>query len=182
MRKILLVAPVATHPSTTGASARIRLMAESLLSMGHEVHFLLLRQPLLGSDAAMQAAWKERFHVFRGLSLASCLRRGQRKLLRVTAKTFHLNLSVDSYFDPACGRCVRAVFARHGYDVVIVSYVFYSRLLESVPPSALKLLDTHDVFSDRYQLYRAHRQAGEFFSTARAEEKNSPACRCARYS
>jgi glycosyltransferase involved in cell wall biosynthesis len=39
-----------------------------------------------------------------------------------------------------------------------------------MPSSVVKLLDTHDVFADRYQLYRAHRQAGEFFSTARAEE------------
>jgi glycosyltransferase involved in cell wall biosynthesis len=170
MRKILLIAPVATHPSTTGASTRVRHMAESLLSMGHEVHFLLLQQPLLASDAAMHAYWKDRFHVFRGLSPASCLRRGVRKLLRVTAKTFHLNLAVDSYFDPAAGHDVQALFARHAYDVVIVSYVFYSRLFESMPSSVLKLLDTHDVFADRYQLYRAHRQAGEFFSTARAEE------------
>jgi glycosyltransferase involved in cell wall biosynthesis len=170
MRKILLVAPVATHPSTTGASTRVRHMAESLRSMGHEVHFLLLQQPLLAPGAALRAYWKERYHVFRGLSPASCLRRGQRKLLRVTAKTFHLNLPVDSYFDPAAARYLRAMFARDGYDVVIVSYVFYSRLFESLPSSALKLLDTHDVFSDRYQLYRAHGQAGEFFSTARAEE------------
>lgn len=170
MRKILLVAPVATHPSTTGASTRVRDMAASLLSMRHEVHFLLLQQPLLASNAAMRAYWQERFHVFRGLSPASCLRRGQRKLLRVMAKTFHLNLPVDSYFDPACARYVREVFDRHAYDVVIVSYVFYSRLFESLPSSALKLLDTHDVFSDRYQLYRAHGQAGEFFSTAPTEE------------
>ena len=170
MRKILLVAPVATHPTTTGASTRVRHMAEGLASMGHEVHFLLIRQPLLGSDAAMHASWKDRLHVFRGLSPASCLRRGERKLRRVIAKTLHLNLPVDSYLDPACGGYVRAVCARHEFDVVIVSYVFYSRLFEFLPSSALKLLDTHDVFSDRYQLYRAHGQAGEFFSTSRAEE------------
>jgi glycosyltransferase involved in cell wall biosynthesis len=54
--------------------------------------------------------------------------------------------------------------------VVIVSYVFYSRIFESVPGPVLKLIDTHDVFSDRYRLYREHGQAREFFSTGRAEE------------
>jgi polysaccharide biosynthesis protein PslH len=170
MRKILLVAPVPTHPSTTGASARVRHMGQGLLSMGHEVHFLHVQQPLWASDAAMQQYWKDRLHTFRGLSLASCIGRGRRKLLRVTAKTFHLNLPVDSYFDSACGRYVRGLVARHAYDVVIVSYVFYSRLFESVPAAMLKLIDTHDVFSDRYRLYREHGQAGEFFSTAREEE------------
>jgi glycosyltransferase involved in cell wall biosynthesis len=170
MRKILLVAPVPTHPSTTGASARVRRMGESLLSMGHEVHFLHLQQPIWASDAAMRLYWKDRFHAFRGLSLASCIGRGRRKLLRVTAKTFHLNLPVDSYFDSACARYVRELLVRHTYDVVIVSYVFYSRLFESVPEPVLKLIDTHDVFSDRYQLYKEHGQAGEFFSTAREQE------------
>jgi glycosyltransferase involved in cell wall biosynthesis len=34
----------------------------------------------------------------------------------------------------------------------------------------LKLIDTLDVFSDRYRLYREHGQTGEFFSTGREEE------------
>jgi polysaccharide biosynthesis protein PslH len=168
--KILLIAPVPTHPSTTGASARVRHMAEVLQSLGHEVHFLHLQQPLWLSHDAMRQHWKDRLHVFRGLSPASCLGRGRRKLLRLTAKTFHLNLSVDSYFDPACARYVRRLIALHGFDVVIVSYVFYSRLFESLPGPVLKLIDTLDVFSDRYRLYRDHGQTGEFFSTGRQEE------------
>ena len=170
MRKILLVAPVPTHPSTTGASARVRRMGEGLLSLGHEVHFLHLQQPLWASDAAMREYWKDRFHAFRGLSPSSLIGRGRRKLLRVTAKTFHLNLPVDSYFDSACASYVRDLLVRHAYDVVIVSYVFYSRLFESMPDRVRKLIDTHDIFSDRYRLYKEHGQAGEFFSTAREEE------------
>jgi glycosyltransferase involved in cell wall biosynthesis len=145
-------------------------MADGLLALGHEVHFLHLQQPLWASDAAMRRFWQQRLHVFRGLSLASGLGRARRKLLRVAAKTLHLNLPVDSYFDPAAARCLGARFDRHGYDAIIVSYVFYSRLLESVPDGVLKLIDTHDVFSDRYRMYRTHGQAGEFFSTSREEE------------
>lgn len=170
MSKILLVAPVPTHPSTTGASARVRHMAEVLLSIGHEVHFLHLQQPLWQSHTLMRQHWKDRLHVFRGLSPASCIGRGRRKVLRLTAKTLHLNLPVDSYFDPACARYVRGLFTHHAFEVVIVSYVFYSRLFESVPGPVLKLLDTLDVFSDRYRLYREHGQTGEFFSTSRKEE------------
>jgi polysaccharide biosynthesis protein PslH len=173
MRKILLLAPVPTHPTATGASARVRSMGEGLLSLRHEVHFLHLQQPLWVSDAAMREYWKDRLHVFRGLSPASCLRRGQRKLLRLTAKRFHLNLPVDAYFDPASRGFLRELLARHAFDVLIVSYVFYSKLLEDLPASVLKLIDTHDVFSDRYRLYRQHGQAGEFFSTGRAEEKKA---------
>jgi hypothetical protein len=169
-RKILLLAPVPTHPTTTGASARVRHMAEGLLSLGHEVHFLHLQQSLWSDDTAMQQYWHERLHVFRSLSPASFVSRGRRKLVRLVGKTFHLNLPVDSYFDPEAARYVRTLLAAGGFDVVIVSYVFYSRLFESMSGAVLKLIDTHDVFSDRYRLYREHGQANEFFSTNRAEE------------
>ena len=170
MSDVLLVAPVPTHPSTTGASARVRCMAEALLALGHQVHFLHLQQPLLASDSALRAYWGDRLHVYRGLSPGSCIRRGRRKLLRITATTFRLNVPVDSYFDPAGARFFRELLTRRPFGVVIVSYVFYSRLLESAPAPVLRLLDTHDVFADRYRLYRRHGQAGEFFATTREGE------------
>jgi len=170
MTKILLVAPVPTHPSATGASARVRHMAAGLLSLGHEVHFLHLQQELRAADPALQQYWNERLHVFRSLSPASFVARGRRKLVRVVGKTFHLNLPVDSYFDPEAARYLRTLLDAGRFDVAIVSYVFYSRLLESVPSAVRKLIDTHDVFADRYRLYREHGQANEFFSTGKAEE------------
>lgn len=168
--RVLLVAPVPTHPSATGASSRIRHMAEALRTLGHEVHFLHLQQPLWTSDTALHGYWGDRLHLFRALSPLGCYRRGKRKLLRLITKSLHLNLPVDSYYDPGAARYLRGVIARRGFDAVIVSYVFYSRLLESVPHGVRKLLDTHDVLADRYRLYREHGQTGEFFSTSRAEE------------
>jgi glycosyltransferase involved in cell wall biosynthesis len=173
MTRILLVAPVPTHPSTTGASARVRHMAEALLSLGHEVHFLHLQQTLRAGDTAMQHYWHERLHRFRSLSPASFVGRARRKLVRLVGMTFHLNLPVDSYFDPEAGRCLRSLLTTGGFDAVILSYVFYSRLFESAPGAVRKLIDTHDVFSDRFRLYRAHGQANEFFSTGKAEEKKA---------
>ncbi|HEX3236596.1 MAG TPA: glycosyltransferase family 4 protein [Gemmatimonadales bacterium] len=169
MSKVLLIAPVPTHPSTTGASARVRHMADGLLSLGHEVHFLYLQQSLRAADTPMRQYWKERLHPFRSLSPASFLGRGRRKLVRLVGKAFHLNLPVDSYFDPEAAGYLGTLLAR-GFEVAILSYVFYSKLFEFAPDSVRKLLDTHDVFSDRYRLYRAHGQANEFFSTGKAEE------------
>ena len=170
MTEILLVAPIPTHPSTTGASARIRYMAEALRSLGHQPHFLHLQQPLRVDHRALREYWGDRLHAFRGLSPLSCAGRGRRKLLRVAAKTLHLNLPVDSYYDPAAAPLLRDVLGAGRFGAVIVSYVFYSRLLDSVAGPTLKLIDTHDVFADRYSLYREHGQAGEFFSTSRAGE------------
>jgi len=173
MTKVLLVAPVPSHPSITGASARIRHMAEALQSLGHDVQFLHLRQPLRVSDHAMQDYWQDRLHVFRGISPAGWLARGRRKVARVIGKTLHLNLPVDSYFDPASAGYVRQLMSRDRFDVAILSYVFYSRLFEAMPPSVLKVIDTHDVFADRYRLYREHGQPREFFSTSPAGERKA---------
>jgi polysaccharide biosynthesis protein PslH len=173
MSKILLIAPVPTHPSTTGASARVRHMAEGLGSLGHDVHFLHLQQPLRADDTAMLQYWHERLHVFRSLSPASLVGRGRRKAVRIVGKMFHLNMPVDSYFDPEAARYLHSLLATGGFDVVILSYVFYSRLFESAPDGVRRLIDTHDVFWDRFRLYREHGQANEFFSTGKAEEKKA---------
>jgi glycosyltransferase involved in cell wall biosynthesis len=173
MGKILLIAPVPTHPSRTGASARVRYMSEGLKSLGHDVHFLHLQQTLRADDTHMLRYWRDRLHVFRSLSPASLVGRGRRKLVRIVGKTFHLNLPVDSYFDPEAGRYLQSLLAGGGFDTVILSYVFYSKLFESVPATLRKLIDTHDVFSDRFRLYREHGQANEFFSTGKAEEQKA---------
>jgi polysaccharide biosynthesis protein PslH len=168
--KVLLVAPVPTHPSSTGASARVRQMGEGLIALGHEVHYLHLQQTLRADRSAMQRYWHERLHVFRSLSPSSFVGRARRKAIRVVGKTLHLNLPVDSYFDPEAAAFTRTLLTDGGFDVAILSYVFYSRLFVSMPDRVRKLIDTHDVFSDRFRLYRAHGQANEFFSTGRMDE------------
>jgi len=168
--RVLLIAPVPTHPSSTGASARVRQMGEGLISLGHEVHYLHLQQSLRADRSAMQRYWQDRLHVFRSLSPASFFGRARRKAIRIVGTTFHLNLPVDSYFDPEAAAFTRALLADGGFDVTVLSYVFYSRLFESMPATVRKLIDTHDVFADRYRLYRAHGQANEFFSTGRTDE------------
>jgi glycosyltransferase involved in cell wall biosynthesis len=170
VKRILLISPVRSHPSTTGASTRIGQMAESLRGMGHDVHFLDLRQSLWGSEPEMRRYWADRYHVFRGLTPASCISRARRKLVRITAKTLHWNMPVDSYFDRVSGQYVRSRLVGLAFDVVIVSYVFYSKILDSFPDTVLKVIDTHDVFSERYRLYKDRGLRAEFFSTTRSEE------------
>jgi glycosyltransferase involved in cell wall biosynthesis len=118
----------------------------------------------------LRAAWGDRLHVFAGAFPSSWIVRARRKLLRIIAKRFGLELSVDAYHDRAAAVHLSALVREHRVDVVILSYVFYSRLLEGLSPGVRTLIDTHDVFSNRYRMYAEHGQAREFFSTSRAEE------------
>jgi glycosyltransferase involved in cell wall biosynthesis len=145
-------------------------MGDALVELGHEVHFLHLQQTLRADRAAMQAYWRERLHVFRSLSPGSFLGRARRKAIRLAGNAFHLNLPVDCYFDAEAAEYARDLVTDGRFDVAVLSYVFYSRLFEAMPAPVRKLLDTHDVFADRYQLYRSRGQASEFFSTTAAGE------------
>jgi glycosyltransferase involved in cell wall biosynthesis len=148
----------------------VRHMADALRGLGHEVHFLHLQQPLRVDDGALRSAWGNRLHVFRSLSAASFIGRARRKAVRIAGKTLHLDLPVDAYHDPEAARRLADIVARDRFDAVILSYVFYTKLFEALPAAVRKVLDTHDVFSDRFRLYREHGQANEFFSTGRSEE------------
>lgn len=145
-------------------------MAATLERLGHEVHFLHLQQPFRMDDRPLREAWGDRLHVCRSLTPRSFIGRGRRKVVRVVGKMLHLNLPVDSYHDPDAARCLAGLTRDEGFDAVILSYVFYSRLLDHATGPLRKILDTHDVFSDRFRLYREHGQANEFFSTSRREE------------
>ena len=56
-------------------------------------------------------------------------------------------------------------------DVVIAEYVFFSKALDNFDESVLKIIDTHDVFTDRYKLYLRNNQKPRWFSTTQKEEK-----------
>jgi len=145
-------------------------MADALRGLGHEVHFLHLQQPLSMDDQPLRENWGDRLHVLRSLSPAGLVGRGRRKVIRLIATTLHLDLPVDIYHDAAAARHLGRLVARQGFDAVILSYIFYSKLFEAVPRPVRRILDTHDVFSHRFRLYREHGQANEFFSTLREEE------------
>ena len=57
------------------------------------------------------------------------------------------------------------------FDIVIVEYVFFSKALENFDNSVLKVIDTHDVFTNRHKLYQANGENPSFFYTNSFNEK-----------
>ena len=56
------------------------------------------------------------------------------------------------------------------YQVVHVNYVWYAPLLRHFGPDVLKVLDSHDVFADRAQVYRQAGLQPAWFSTSLQQE------------
>ncbi len=156
--RILVVSPFATHPRNQGNSARIHSLCKCLQALGHLVHFLYY--PMEGLTERqrdqMTACWDE-FH-----STPCELSTGPPDPGRLHR--------LDDWYDPALGRFARDLHRRWNFDAVIVSYVWLSALLESLPDDVHKIIDTHDVFGDRHKAFLDAGLTPEWFYTSPAEE------------
>lgn len=169
-KKVLIVSPVPTHPPLAGKRVGIRRMAETFASLGHEVHLLFTNHEE-GDAEAMRSAWGEdRFHQapyhWPRRTALHLLNR-----LRWIMKEGSGDLRpVDAYYDSSLDDVLRRLHARHRFDVVVAEYVFWSRSLEAFPAGVLKVVDTHDVFSNRHRLYRERGLDYGWYSTTPDEE------------
>jgi polysaccharide biosynthesis protein PslH len=172
--KILIVSPVPTHPANSGNSARILRLAETLIEAGHDVHFAHITfQP--GDAAAMRAFWGASFHEIAYRKPWNKHRCGP---LPVPDRWMHplirrgwAHMTLDHYWDSRMAGPLRELHQRYGFDAVLANYVFFSGALEAFPSGVLKVLDTHDVFAGRHQLFRKAGLMPEWFYTTAAEER-----------
>ncbi len=174
--KILMISPVPTHPSNVGNTSRIFGLCVELQRQGHDV-WLLHSDFQPGDAGAMSARWGDRYvphhyrrpwnkHrlVFGGIPIPDRVRGWF--ISRGWAYQ-----TVDHHYDPSLDSVARALHEKHHFDVVIAEYVFFSKVLDALPSTVRKLIDTHDVFSDRHKLYRKNKQAPDWFFTTRADER-----------
>lgn len=79
--------------------------------------------------------------------------------------------SVDHPFDDGLIPELRQLQIEHGFDAVIVHYIFFSKALLAFPKNVLKIIDTHDIYTDRHHLLRKAGIVPEWFFTVRSEER-----------
>lgn len=155
-RHILYFSPFPSHPASHGNQTTIQKFGEFLKSEGHAVHFVLLESHMFSQQDArdMIAAW-DSFDVLKLTHFPSC--NGE-------------TIRYDGWYVPGIGEQIALLCAKYSVDTVICSYVFQSRLLDFVPRYILKILDTHDKFTDRYSILDKLGKPREFFSCTKQEE------------
>src|SRR5690606_22546933 len=84
-------------------------------------------------------------------------------------KHFIINHSIDEWFDSTIGVHLKKI-NKNNYDVVIVEYVFFSKAFEYFDNNVLKVIDTHDVFTDRDKSFIENSQRPRWFYTNAKEE------------
>jgi Glycosyl transferases group 1/Glycosyltransferase Family 4 len=179
--RILIISPVSTHPTTAGNRMRILRMCELLETLGHEVHFMLLRSPQQEIEAAHNY-WGDRLHLNPGQArsvpdvvrsqfykLSTIARNAERYLIRKTGRMVHSR--VDDKYDLEWTRRIRKCVDEVTPDAVIVEYIWSSRCLAALPDHIVKIIDTHDVFSYRNAMFEGLSMPGWFSTTPRRERK-----------
>lgn len=72
---------------------------------------------------------------------------------------------VDEWWDSALEGTLKYLSTNFKYDFVVVNYVWLSKAFEYFPNSVIKILDAHDVFTGRENVYSKMDVKPEFFYT-----------------
>ncbi|MCA0177108.1 MAG: glycosyltransferase [Proteobacteria bacterium] len=145
-------------PADQGNARRIHQVLRIYRSLGWEVDLLYHEEE--GIDVGLSAALLAQFG--RVLVLPS-------RAKRTIERPGHI-CRVADWFDPGLLPAARDLHRLRGYRLVHVNYVWNAPLFAAFGPGVIKVLDTHDVFTDRAQRYRDAGLAPQWFSTTAEEE------------
>lgn len=169
--RVLFVSPTPTHPQNAGNRARVYRLAAAVRQMGHDVHFAFIRREH-GDERAMRDWWGDRFHAidYTEPTARNGPQRLAGQLLGRWLPGLEHNLPIDAWFDTSNLTALRQIQEAHRFEVVIVEYVFMSLAFSAFGGDVLKIVDTHDVFTDRYKIFLQSGRKPDWFSASRDEE------------
>ena len=181
-KKILIVSPTPTHPQNSGNRARIFHLSETMRSIGYDPYFFY--HAVEGGDInAMQYYWRDKLRIFRVSPVKRAIKRIYPKSIPWTAcsaPSFHMaaktesavrGFGIDDWYTSGIEKRVLRFHKNAGFQVIWVEYAYLSKILEFFDKSVFKILDTHDIFSERDRLYSDHGLRPEWFFTTTESEK-----------
>ncbi len=77
---------------------------------------------------------------------------------------------IDEWWDENLERHVQWLSARKSFDFMFVNYAFFSRAFDFAPRNCGKILDTHDLFTGRREMFAKFGIGPEFFYTNELQE------------
>ncbi|WP_317705648.1 glycosyltransferase [Methylomarinovum caldicuralii] len=79
-------------------------------------------------------------------------------------------LQIDAWYDSSIDEIVCKLKKENAFDVVLVEYVYLSKVLELFDDRVVKVIDAHDIFSNRHVCFQDRGKAPVFFYTSPEEE------------
>lgn len=151
-RKVLIVSPVATHPPFRGNRQRILQVANLFRDSGYEIELAI------GWNRRIVSGARKFWPVIHRLRKAPRWRPTRRIV------------PFDGWYTPGLGEEVRELVLKSGIDIVVLNYIFHSKMMEHLPANVLRIIDTHDVFTNRHLMYESQEFSRGFFSCTELDE------------
>lgn len=145
----------------------------NLRELGCDIFFAHIEHEK-GDKRSMANCWKEKFFSIpydrSTLNNKMAFEKIIRKLKYIVNKVPLSSYMIDDWYDSSIEEEIKRLSKRIDPHIVIVVYVFFSKILECFPKHIVKIIDTQDIFSDRHQLYEINNQQPLWFSTTEEEE------------
>ena len=170
-KRILIISHLPILPATAGNRIRVWALMNNLRNFGHDVWFMGLGlKP--EDERELRKGWGDQLYVVPHVRTRHARPRleGLRRWVmdRLVSEGW-VAPDLDYRIWPHWEAAIRNLACKEKFDVVITEYVFYSKALLYFQ-DALKVIDTHDVFTDRAQRMRARNIKSNYWSLRRSEE------------
>lgn len=173
MKRVLIVSPIPFAPDFEGNRKRVRQIIDLLMDSGFIVDFLNILHDS-GDICLMRAIINGDVFTLKDQKKATWYRiwRIRHRVSKLIKNYKWFNIPGDSWFFDEIFQEVISKHRLKKYDVIVCEYPVYSKLFEHPELNGvLKIIDTHDVFADRYKIFLKNGQRPQWFSTSREEEK-----------
>lgn len=172
-KNILFISPTPTHPQNAGNRIRILKMVEYYISQGHNVYFVYSNQEQANIDE-MKEYWGDKlFVVPYAPPEKTLLSRIVKKIYNKLDENNKYLSKVDDFYNVNLDVFLKKLLVEIQIDLVIAEYIFLSKALLNFTNKTLKIIDTHDVMTNRHQLFLAQGKKPVWYSTTANEERKA---------
>lgn len=164
MKNILVLSPTPSHPQDAGNRKRIFALTKYLQELGGTIYFVYCPREWdreIPKDAydGMNQCWDYFFIAYPV----------QPAVHRTDDEYFEL----DAWWDVGIEFAVNWIKLAADIDMVLCNYVFYSKVLKLFDASVTKVIDTHDIVSNRNYLLDKRLGYRDFFYVSPESEKKA---------
>jgi len=171
-QRVLFVSPTPSHPQDAGNRARIFQIASLIKRYGHELHFChIVHSP--GNLHEMINYWDRYINIPPNFTYKSEIIRSWNWRIAQRLPRLTIPYGVDDWIPNDCVKKVKNALGNTQYDIVIVNYVFLSKILDIFDDNVVKIIDTHDKFGGRAKLFLKNNEIPSWFFTTENQERKA---------
>ena len=163
-KNILVLTPTPSHPQDAGNRKRIYALTKYLQDLGAKIYFVYCprewdREIPHNSYNGMNQCWDYFFLAY--------------PVQRAVHQTDDEYFEIDAWWDVGIEYTINWIELSVDIDMVLCNYVFYSKVLELFDENVVKVIDTHDIVSNRNYLLEKKLGYRDFFFTSPESERKA---------